>query len=344
MQCDMAKIVKMVATGVAVGALLVGCDSKGSHPRQLPDSEPVIDVGGRTVDLIAGRRSLWVLTCDRRCTRQPRPSVGRLVRLDPQSGRRLASARLRGASRLAIGAAGIFVIDFWRNTIRRLDPGTLGVKDKLALALPFELIPGDSAFLPFDIAATRDAVWVSTARGVLTRIDPRLSRVVANVRVPFEATGEISATEGEVWIAEQLAGLYRVDPGSNSVVAKIRVGNRNRRLAINQVLLGGDEVFAVGGRTRHDVAGSGNALVRVDPRSNRVKSVTPLPRGPLAVAYGKGTLWAGRIGGRSIEGVNPTTGEVEARLSTSAGTWLAVSEGELWTVSLDGVVRRIATP
>jgi streptogramin lyase len=293
-----------------------------------------IALGGRQTQLVVGRGSLWALSCDRGCTARSRPSSGRLVRIDPDSRRVIASTRLRGASDLAVGPAGVYVIDFWSGAVRRLDPRTLKVIARLGLKLPFELIPGDRAFLPSDAAVTAGALWVSTARGLLARIEPDLSRVVATVRLPFDATGDIAAEDGAVWSAEQLAGVYRVDPAADRVVARIRVGPRGRRLAIQSVVLGGGEVFAVGARTgRNQVTTGETALVRIDPVSNRVEAVMSLPGGAgSAVAYGAGALWVAQLNGPSIYRLDPETGRVTDEVRAKPGAAFAIAGGRLWTI------------
>lgn len=320
--------------------VLRGCEIVTTHQV----TQRSVDLGGRLLELTTGRGSLWALTCERKCTAQHRPSVGRVVRIDPHSGRVISAMTLRGAAGLAVGRPGVFVIDFWRDNVRRLDPATLRVAAKLGLVLPFELVPGDDEFLPYDVAVTKKAIWVSTARGVVARLDPSGSRVVATVRLPFDAGGEIATDDGALWIAESLAGVYRVDSEANRVEAGLRIGPPRQRLSINEVLVGGGKVFAVGVRTRRDVALGENALARIDPGSNRVEAVTALPAGPLALAYGNGSLWAARFGGTSVDRIDPSTGKVRDRISARVGTALIVAGGRLWTASRDGTVRQIRTP
>jgi len=303
--------------------------------------EASIELGGRQIQLVAGRGSLWALTCDRGCTARSRPSSGRIVRIDPESGGAIASARLSGASALAVGAGGVYVTDFWGGTVRRLDPRTLRVIARLGLKLPFELVPGDRVFLPYDVAVTARALWVSTARGVLARVAPDLNRV-ATVRLPLAATGEIAAGDGAVWVAEQLAGVYRVNAAAGRVVARIEVGPRRRRLAIQSVALGEGAVFAIGTRIgKHQVATGENALVRIDPASNRVESVTSLPRDAgSAVAYGARALWIAQRDGPSIYRIDPETGRVTAKVGPGAGAAFAIAGGRLWTASHEGTLRQ----
>ena len=223
-------------------------------------------------------------------------------------------------------------------------PQTLRTTASLRLTLPFEVVPGDDAFLPFDLAVGRNALWVSTARGALARVNLRVDRVLAMVRLPGKTTGEIAVGANAVWVAESLLGVYRVDPGANRVSARIRIGPRAGRFAVDRPLVAGGKVFAVGSRTRGDVLTGRRGLARVDPARNRLKAVTPLPSGPLAVAFGKGSLWSAVVGGSSVERIEAGTGKVVSRFRTDDVSALAVAGGDVWTATRDRTIRRLAAP
>jgi DNA-binding beta-propeller fold protein YncE len=342
----------VAAITVILTLALAGCGNRGiSRPDSARSGGPrragsalAIPLGGRQLRLAAGRGSLWVLTCDRGCTARSRPNSGRVLRIDPDNGRVIASTGLGGGTDLAVGAGGVYVTNFWTGTVRRLNPRTLAVTAKLTLELPFELVPGDRAFLPSAVATTARALWVSTARGVLARLAPDLSRVTATVRLPFDATGDIGAQRGAVWSAEQLGGVYRVDPATNRVVARIRVGRRGRRLAFQSVVLGGGKVYAIGVRTgKHQVATGRHALARIDPLTDRVEAVTSLPIGAGSTfAYGAGALWVAQLDGPGVYRIDPATGQVTDRLAANAAAGLLVADGWLWTASPGGTVQRRA--
>lgn len=313
---------------------------KISGPRAARETRRAIDLGGHPLDLVAGQGSLWALICERHCSAKVRPSVDRIVRIDPSRGKVIDSHRLRGASGLAVGAGGVFVTDFWRGTVRRLDPTTLRLTAKLKLVLPFDVVPGDNAFLPYDIAVGDRGVWVSTARGMATRIDSDAIRAVARVRLPSESTGEIAAGAGGVWVAEGLAGVYRIDPVANRVTAKIRESSRRRSLSVDQVVLGRGKVFALGPRTQHGAIARGNAVTVIAPNSNRVQKLTSLPSGPIAAAFGDRALWVGTPG--TLERISAKTGAVTRRFRARVGWPLAIAGGRVWTAFPTGRVQEVA--
>lgn len=267
--------------------------------------------------------------------------MGRIIRVDPRGGRVLASVPLSRPHAIAVGSSGVYAVDFWRDTVLRLDPQTLRTTASLRLVLPYEIVPGDDAFLPFDIAVGGNAVWVSTARGAVARVDLRVSRVAAMLRLPVKG-GQIAVGEGAVWLGVGLAGVYRVDPRTNRVSARIRIGPATGRLAVDRPLIGGGKVLAIGSWTQGDVGTGRRGLARVDPTRNRLEAVTPLPSGPLAVAFGKGSLWSARVGGSSVERIEARTGKVIGRFRAEGVSALAVAGGHVWTATRDGTIRRLA--
>jgi hypothetical protein len=298
----------------------------------------VLELHGRPLQLVAGRGSLWVLTCDRGCSGEARRSSGRIIRIDPLRERVVASARLSDPSALGVGGAGVFVTDFWRDRVRRLDPRTLGVVAARRLVLPFELVPGDRAFLPENVAVAERAVWVSTARGVLVKLDLSLRHLVASVRLPFDVVGGIAVDNGNVWVAESLLGLERIDTGTGRIVSRIRVGG----LSVDEAIATAGHVFAVGGIVSGRERTGGAAVAAVDPQRNRVAAVTRFRAGPLVVTAGRGTLWAGRMNGDSIVRLDVGSGRVVQHVSARVGLDIAFAGGKLWTIDGDGTLRVVS--
>jgi streptogramin lyase len=313
----------------------------GSIPAAKAGSESAaIPAGGSPLALIAAGGSLWVLTCDKRCSGEGRRSVGRLARIDPHRKRPLASVTVERPGALAVGAEGVFLTDFWRRALRRLDPATLRQTASLKLLLPFR-VPDNkyAAFLPNDVAVGADSVWVSTEWCALTRLDARLQRAIASVRLPCDAYQTMAFGAGALWISESLAGTYRIDPATNRVTARIRIGPRTGRLVPIRFLFARGGVLAIGAWTRGGSLTGGNGLVRLDPSRNRVEAVTPLPPGQLAAAVGDGELWVAHVGGSTVERIDPRTGRTTSRIHGKVGIALAFAAGRLWTADRDGTIR-----
>ncbi|TML94587.1 MAG: hypothetical protein E6G03_11985 [Actinobacteria bacterium] len=300
-----------------------------------------VRVGGTALELSAGGGSLWVLVCDSGCAGEARESMGRIVRVDPRTGHIVASATLVRPNDIAVAASGVYATDFWRDTIRRLDPTTLREVSALKLRLPFRFTAHDNAFLPLVVAATPRAVWVATDRCALAHANQHASRVIATVRLPCAAFGGMSAADNVVWLSESLLGVYRVDPVTNRVVARIHLGPRERRLNADRVLLGDGKVLVSGEWTSGGAPTDGSGLARIDPKRNRLETVTPLPSGALALTYGDHSLWLARMGGPTVKRIDPHTGKTIATFHGHVGVALAVANGQLWTLSRNGTLRQL---
>ena len=296
-------------------------------------------LGGNVLQLVSGQGSLWVLTCDRGCSGQGKRSVGRIVRIDPRSGRVVGSAVLARPGAIAVGARGVDATDFWHDTVRRLDPRTLRVTRVLKLELPFFITTSrtrDNAFLPIQIAVGSAAVWIATDRGALARADLDLRHVVAIVRLPFDAFGGIATDARDVWVGESLLGLYRVSGQTNRVVARIQVGPTSGRLVPTRLFAAVGELLAVGEWADGNTLTNRNGFARIDRRHNRVEAITALPPGPLATTYGNGSLWLGRLGSTVLERIDPDSGRVLRRYPAHIGIALAFAGGHVWTASRQG--------
>lgn len=332
--------VRLLLVAFSISALTFGFEAV-SRAGVRSDS---VRVGGNVMKLVSARGSLWALTCDQYCSGEARRSVGRVLRIDPQSGRILTSATLPDPGDLAVGAAGVFATDFWGSAVRRLDPVSLQRSARVPLTLPFEVAPGDNAFIPSGVTVDSGAVWVLTARGALSDVDPDSGRVVSIVRLPGDATTQAQAGAGAVWVSVSVLGVYRIDPQTHRVSARIVIGRRDHRLAVGQVVVGENKVFAVGTWTQSGVLTAGNALARIDPAHPRNAHVTELPPGPLLAAYGAGSLWIARPRSSEIDRIDPNTGRIVARLGGKTNGALTISGGDLWTASPNGVIRRVAIP
>ena len=169
-------------------------------------------------------------------------------------------------------------------------------------------------------------------------IDPRLARVESTVRLPPDTIGGIAVGAGAVWVAESLLGVARVDPLQGRMVARIRIA----RLAVDQVVVAGGAIFAIGGRTSSGALSGGSAVARIDPSRNRLLAVTQLPAGALVIAGGPGAIWVGVPARSLLMRIDARTGAV-SRLRARIGVALAFAGGRLWTADADGTLRRLPT-
>src|ERR1700693_1936728 len=81
-----------------------------------------VDLGGTPLQLVSADGALWALTCDHACSGEGKRSVGQILEIDPQTARVIASTTLARPGAISVGSGGVYATDFWRGTVRRLDP------------------------------------------------------------------------------------------------------------------------------------------------------------------------------------------------------------------------------
>jgi hypothetical protein len=300
-----------------------------------------IHVGGRPLRLIGTGDTLWMLTCDRGCSGEGRRSAGRIVRIDLSRKRVAGVLAVSHPSNLTVAGGDVYATDFWKDTIRRIDPATLRTTATLKLVLPFRFTPRDNAFLPLDVAVGPRDVWIATERCALARADRRLSRVLATIRLPCDTFGGLAVDRQSVWIGEALLGVYRVDVRTNRVASTVHLGPLAARLSPDALVMGDGRLFAVGTWSKYKSATERRGLARIDTARRTLHGVTPLPTGPLTFALGGHSLWVAQIGGSEIERIDARSGTVVARLHARVGVALAYAGGRLWTATANGTIRAL---
>jgi hypothetical protein len=120
-------------------------------------------LSGVPLQLLSARGLLWLLTCDRGCSGEAKRSVGRVIEIDPRTNNVIDSLQLAHPGAIAVGPEGIYVTDFERGTVRRLDPQTLRLTTTLHLKLPFSIVTSSyrsHAFLPEAVVVDDGNVWI----------------------------------------------------------------------------------------------------------------------------------------------------------------------------------------
>jgi DNA-binding SARP family transcriptional activator/streptogramin lyase len=168
-----------------------------------------------------------VVTTDGRSVWAGNSSSRMAFRLDPADGRIVERVADVGGASMAIGYGSIWVAEYRRNTVARIDP----LRGRVAIRIPV-------SSAPTRIAAGEGAVWVTTQRphNAVWKIDPKSSETVAVI--PVSPTARRVATgAGYVWVTSgtyagepnvpQNGGvLSKIDPRTNRIVATIRLGFR----------------------------------------------------------------------------------------------------------------------
>ena len=208
------------------------------------------------------------------------------------------------------------------------------------------------------VAAATAAVAVSLARSgggrissvvhgnSVAAIDPSTGHVVAEV--PVGATpAAVAVGGGAVWVLNaDDQTISRID-SSTKEVRTFGIGATPTDLAVGA---GGPWVVNGGALARAQFAGTtGVALTRLDARTGAVLAKVALPSTALTpsnvvehhVAVGGGAVWA-IAPDFSIVRIDPDRDEVEAVVDGIAAVAVAAGRGEVWALSDQGVLARIA--
>jgi YVTN family beta-propeller protein len=127
----------------------------------------------------------------------------------------------------------------------------------------------------------------------------------------------------------------RIDPRAGRVIKRISVTAESDE---GLIAAGEGGVWILSSlNSDHD------ALIRIDPATNKVGARVLVPVGSTAAAVGFGSVWVTTAGGSSVERVDPSTGKVAATIRVHAAPrFLATGEGAVWVLNQsDGSVSRI---
>lgn len=233
---------------VALLALVAaGCGGAGSPSSVELTVGTRVDVGP-TEDAYAGAGGIAL---DGNSVWTTKPNEGELLKIDGATGAILGRWQVcNAANDVGVGAGGVYVACESSAEVVRVDPTTGEVVDRvdvgvkaLGLAVTDDAIwvsnrefdglvrvdPGTMKVVAridtggvregaWDVAATRDAVWVTTQGLVLVRIDPVTNEV--SERIPTVTTdvklslGWVAADEENVWLTNP-GSLGRLDPQTN---------------------------------------------------------------------------------------------------------------------------------
>ncbi|HEY3183422.1 MAG TPA: serine/threonine-protein kinase [Gaiellaceae bacterium] len=169
-------------------------------------------------------------------------------------------------------------------------------------------------------------VWIANPNAVeLDRVGPPYTGIADRIPLPrpHGRTGYIgvAAGAGAVWIAGNDIDrtLLRFDPATSAIVT-IRLPFAPRAVAVGY---GG--VWVVDGR--------GGAVVRIDPKTNRLGPRIRVGRGARAVAVGGGFVWVANEHDRSVSRIDPERNAVDRAIGVGARPLdLAVGLGAVWVV------------
>jgi hypothetical protein len=295
-------------------------------------------VPGRVLDAVGTSGRLWALTCTDRCS-DVAHSAGRLVAIDAATGRIDRSVAVHSPQAVAAADGSVWTVDCWNGTVTRYNALTGRKLATVLLTLPRPVAGSDTRFLPAEISASEDGIWVATARGYVARIDPTTNRVVAMIQTTGDATGPITSAAGAVWVGEGL-GLARIDPATQTLSRTAIDGPGGRRLSIGALTVIDGNLWAGGvwAQPARDTAGHQDwtvtdqaVLAEIDPATGKVRSVSPLPQGTVVRGDDGASIWLARPRVTRILQFSPTTRRIVASANVRAtGAIVPAGEQRVW--------------
>ena len=261
-----------------------------------------------------------------------------LLRIDPATSKVVATIPVGPDPELGIGIGlgSVWIADTQERSLRQIDPAT----NKVVHTFPVKISEEPEG----SIGVGAGSIWLltnenGTDSGTLSRFDPVMGKVIANIKVKPKSYAVV--VEGEsVWVTNSAdASVMRIDAHANTVVADIPVRASPRFLAAGE---GGIWVLSQ----------SDGSLARIDPATNRVSATiavdVPGPGGDLWVE--DGIVW---VSGEAvpISLVDPKTntlikqfagGEKDDTLRVGFGAVWVVEEltGQIWKVSVKRLKQR----
>jgi YVTN family beta-propeller protein len=246
---------------------------------------------------------------------------GSLVRIDPDTNEAGAPVEVGGSLQgVSANATGVWATSWTTGLAYHVDPTTQ------------EILASVETGVSKGILATDDAVWVANTRdGTVTRIDPATNEIVATIVVGSKGPGGpnwLASGFGSIWVGSPLdSAVVRIDPVANEVQATIPTNT----VPCGGLMSGADAVWItscadgksasridpstngaagpiyLGGYAQTPAlidgfpwvsidrgAGTGGAIVRIDPLTNAVDRVLSPDTdftGGLDILVAAGSVW-----------------------------------------------------
>lgn len=276
-----------------------------------------IAIGGTPDWMVTGAGALWIANIDRK----------EVDRVDVASNRVVARTSVPGVpcSDVTYGFDSVWIpicANGKGTALVRLDVRT----NRIAAVLP--IAPADSEG---GITASADSVWMVTADGFLSRIDPTTDAVRQRVRVAGGSANPRYAA-GVVWLTSAPANrLAAIDAASGAVVATIAIPNKP-----HFVTAGAGAVWTID-------QGDGS-VTKVDALSKKVEAVVRagIPGFGGDAAYGAGFVWI-TVVGTPLTKIDAAANAVRGQWFGPGGDGLTFGYGSVWLADYNhGIVWRLA--
>lgn len=310
--CLVGGLVLFAVTSAVAGQTVT--TNPGRRPDELPftrlEADAVVTVAMRP-GAVAAEEAVVLPTDD---------GLVRVAATDTKAAPAVLTGQVPCAS-LAVGLDAVWAPLCAAGRIARVVEKTAGVGP------PIELAPADATGR---IAVSIGSLWVaSSARGVVSRVDPASGQVVAEIRVAAEPSSIVAAGDA-LWITSAAGNvLTHVNAHTNEVVATVKVGPRPGRLAVGE--------GAVWTLNRGD-----GSVSRVDPATHKVEATIAIGQAAAGgeIAAGAGSVWVSAKGLPLVR-IDPAANRVAQRFTGEHGGAVLVAHGSLWLAGPAGDTWRV---
>jgi streptogramin lyase len=190
-----------------------------------------VSTWGPPGSLSAGEGNLWITKGGQG---EPPASTasGGILRLDPQTLSLSAWAAVAAPAGTAAADGSVWVVGFTNNVVSRFDTKTGALIATVTLAPTSGPSPSgpsfsDGQFLANNVAASANAVWVTSGRGYVVEIDPSTNSVVEEYQLSPGSPQQLAVSGDVGWLAAGEEGVAILRPSSPvPEVVPVVVGGR----------------------------------------------------------------------------------------------------------------------
>jgi len=294
-----------------------------------------IPVGDNPVAIAVGHGSIWVQNDIDGTVSRIDPATNAVVAtipiatpLDPAAPLEytLVGERESGPD-LAVDATSVWATKPEEQAVVQVDPQTNAVVATIALEAD-----------PMSIAVDGSSLWVALfGSSSVARIDTATGEIVATIPGVSSPAG-IAATQDAIWVTNYWNNsVTRIDPATNQVVATISLNWPGAPVTGHQCGLCATEALVTADGVWISQWGA-NAVVRIDPATNRVTAVIPVGSNPRSLEADARGVWVGHMSTAGALLIDPATNQVVAGIPASEDpyqlTRIAPWENTLWATLL----------
>ncbi len=272
------------------------------------------------------------------------PSLGEVAFFRDSAGQHISYTGVGTTpGNIVFGEGAVWVLNTDDRTITRIDPATGRVVKTFAVGgEPTDLAVGSNAIWVASGGAGKGLVESRAASAVVSRVDPVSTEVTRTFRLRGPAGFQLESSQtlglgglaigrGSVWAVDSDGSISRIINGTGPLA----------RIAVT-----GARAIAVGdaGVWFLTTVANGPAVGRIDPGTNKVAQVIPVPTSSLVgIAVGAGYVWATDPYDGVVWRIAPGPKPVERTVALGLGvTQIAFGDNEVWVANLaNGTVSRI---